>query len=1188
MPRTLTGPQSCGWVAITALVLACPAIAEPEGMVYVPPGEFWMGSDSGSPEEHPMWRVRTEGYYIDQFEVSNADFAAYVAATGAPPPVQWEGPVPQAGTEDSPVTNVTWFEAMEYAMWAGKRLPTEVEWERAARGDNGRVYPWGDADEEIRRHIADDAPPASVRSWESGASPYGCLHMAGNAWEWTADWFLDYAGNDRPSLHYGRKYKSMRGGGCTYYYGIENSGRCSQRARVVPYGKHDFLGFRCAMDADPDVLAYDPRAWLDEARGRLNAYASPARAMAWERQYADWLEQGSLPIRVHDGERTGAAVRTGVPLPEGWITDASALDLTADGKPVPLQAMVASRWPDGSARWALLDFPAMSGELRVSRGAGTGQASGSLRVERTDDGYRLDTGRIAVEGSSSAPLSSVSANGGSVGIGPLSVGVSGHLEDTPFAFTLGPAETLEVVEAGRFRSSVRVRGALTSADGSVAPLSYDLRISATDGSDEAHVALTLTHMNWRDPPPLMIDSAGVSITYTAPVPCRIRVGDDGGASELPPANAVVLRQQTSVRYEVLTDGERVGEGTRAEGWLAQPAADGYWVALGARDVWRNHPAALTAGPNGLGLDLWAGDEPLPWEGGLAKTWEFVIRLADEVPGTLETDPVHAAVAPAWVAGSGAMGDLLPLCAESLAQIPYWEGHQAESMRRWVRGMPTGLRDYGDAYMGGPYKGENAYANLEYDVPFNFLWQYLRTGELWYLEAADAQAKHLCDIDINHFERHQWKHSPQHTQSKAEFGHMFVRGLLLHYLLTGEDRSRECAEMIGDWIAGDLSNLAGLGNERQIGWALLALTGLYETTGDRRFLDPALKAALHLAGGQSTSGRLDIRWDNRIAFFNGIAMNGLRHVYDATGDERIGRAVELLAERTLGLYPEYACRTLNGFTWAVLRTGDPRYSDILARTWESSVDYLLSRPANAATVSPHSHEFLLLGLRHRLFPEEPLATDIRPESWAYIRPQGSTVEVLIRATEPAAPIVMVLEGAESARADLIGCAGQTVSPVDLGGTDQGIQSVAVALPDSALYRLRLSAPRPHYWQIHHDDRAYVCIVSPELANVENLYPQAHGLARPDATELRLVFEVEGEGYHRAALFDPGGRVAAVVERFIDFEDYGRYRMELTAPAGPAPAGVWRLEVFDARVVSQEGFLPYWAPSPEGLAARPVQE
>jgi formylglycine-generating enzyme required for sulfatase activity len=189
--------------------------------VWVPPGSFLMGSDDATlrelralhppawvagelPSERPQHRVRlTTGYWIDRFEVTNAAFQAFVAARGYERPELWsEGGrrwlqeqdrtlLPVSCVEpvgDHPRVCVTWFEAEAYAAWRGGRLPTEAQWEYAARGPESRRYPWGDVFDPRRCNVVDSRGPEPVGSHPDGASWVGAQDMAGNAMEWVQDW----------------------------------------------------------------------------------------------------------------------------------------------------------------------------------------------------------------------------------------------------------------------------------------------------------------------------------------------------------------------------------------------------------------------------------------------------------------------------------------------------------------------------------------------------------------------------------------------------------------------------------------------------------------------------------------------------------------------------------------------------------------------------------------------------------------------------------------------------------------------------------------------------------------------------------------------------------------------------------------------------------------------------------------
>jgi formylglycine-generating enzyme required for sulfatase activity len=225
-------------------------------MVLVPAGPFLMGSTDGEPDERPVHTVSVAAFYIDRYEVTHAQYAMFLQAKGHKPPIDWSGGKMPSGREKYPVVNVTWADADAYARWAGKRLPTEAEWEKAARGTDGRIYPWGndaskksaagkDAQDPRRR----EGRTFAVGSFPDDVSPSGAMDMAGNVWEWTADWYNAYPGNLNLELEYGHKYRVIRGGAAIDYYGKPSTRRCATRARSVPYGTFDALGFRCVKEA---------------------------------------------------------------------------------------------------------------------------------------------------------------------------------------------------------------------------------------------------------------------------------------------------------------------------------------------------------------------------------------------------------------------------------------------------------------------------------------------------------------------------------------------------------------------------------------------------------------------------------------------------------------------------------------------------------------------------------------------------------------------------------------------------------------------------------------------------------------------------------------------------------------------------------------------------------------------------
>jgi formylglycine-generating enzyme required for sulfatase activity len=219
----------------------------PTGMVHVPAGSFVMGSpDSvGGDNEHPQHKVTLSGFCIDKTELTVAAFAKCAAAGGCSPiPTPWSGC--NRNGQNHPVNCVIWSEAKTYCEWAGKRLPTEAEWEYAARGGDGRTYPWGNQDPDKSRlqWLADSTAP--VGSFPAGASPFGALDMAGNVWEWTADGYGAYAADPQtnPTGASDSSSRVIRGAG--WRAGGADDVRAANRGfGTVPTVRSNETGFRC-------------------------------------------------------------------------------------------------------------------------------------------------------------------------------------------------------------------------------------------------------------------------------------------------------------------------------------------------------------------------------------------------------------------------------------------------------------------------------------------------------------------------------------------------------------------------------------------------------------------------------------------------------------------------------------------------------------------------------------------------------------------------------------------------------------------------------------------------------------------------------------------------------------------------------------------------------------------------------
>jgi len=230
---------------------------EPNEMVLIPAGKFIRGSNNRLPDEGPEYEAETKAFWIDKYEVTNLQYKQFMYSTNRKSPKLFRNRTYPEGKVDHPVVYVSWHDAYDYCMWAGKRLPTDIEWEKAARGTDGRNFPWGD-DFDVNKvnspvrwstlHMEGDTTP--VGAFEDGKSPYGLYDMSGNVWEWTDSWYTQYPGNKWPSENYGELYKVLKGGSwwdCSFYQcGV--SAPSFNRSYFKQNIKNSSFGFRCAKD----------------------------------------------------------------------------------------------------------------------------------------------------------------------------------------------------------------------------------------------------------------------------------------------------------------------------------------------------------------------------------------------------------------------------------------------------------------------------------------------------------------------------------------------------------------------------------------------------------------------------------------------------------------------------------------------------------------------------------------------------------------------------------------------------------------------------------------------------------------------------------------------------------------------------------------------------------------------------
>jgi len=286
-------------------------VEDKEGVV-VPAGSFIMGSDKVDSDnkkkeyglvkplyldEHPQQQMTLPAFYIDKHEVTNIEYKRFVYEAHYQEPFVWSQNgynlvmtrLKQTDLESLqwivseyfkldrdtrrmsknqllvviseswllkdklPVTGVSWQDANRYCGWRGKRLPTEMEWEKAARGEQGLEFPWGNNWDTEQTNVGDDADweggIAPVGSYPQNKSPYGVFDMAGNVWEWVSDWYQPYSGSKYESKDFGETHKVIRGGGGGVgHYSLSFFFRSAMRGYALPTEKSGDVGFRCAWD----------------------------------------------------------------------------------------------------------------------------------------------------------------------------------------------------------------------------------------------------------------------------------------------------------------------------------------------------------------------------------------------------------------------------------------------------------------------------------------------------------------------------------------------------------------------------------------------------------------------------------------------------------------------------------------------------------------------------------------------------------------------------------------------------------------------------------------------------------------------------------------------------------------------------------------------------------------------------
>ncbi len=232
-------------------------------MVRIPAGPFLLGStredvnwivqtffaesEEWYRDETPGQAMHLQEFFIDRYEVSVNRYKKYLDSTQSNPPKYFDNP--KFNQPEQPVVGVTWQEAVDYCAWEGKRLPTEAEWEKAARGTDGRRYPWGNDLDILRANVRgkDDKfrYTSPVGQFPEGKSPYGVMDMAGYVFEWTYDWYGPYPGSEQKNEMFGEIFKVIKGGS---WFSDMDLARSALRGKNMPNHRQNYVGFRCVKD----------------------------------------------------------------------------------------------------------------------------------------------------------------------------------------------------------------------------------------------------------------------------------------------------------------------------------------------------------------------------------------------------------------------------------------------------------------------------------------------------------------------------------------------------------------------------------------------------------------------------------------------------------------------------------------------------------------------------------------------------------------------------------------------------------------------------------------------------------------------------------------------------------------------------------------------------------------------------
>jgi hypothetical protein len=610
--------------------------------------------------------------------------------------------------------------------------------------------------------------------------------------------------------------------------------------------------------------------------------------------------------------RDAEPVTTGVPLPAGRIRDASALWMAdPSGHHVPTQTRVLERWPDGSARWVLVDFLATVGahdaatySLRDGKAPAL-TSKAAVRLSATDVGYDLSSGRVGLEIARTPPAFFRKLHLGDAVL-PIELAAPALTADDA---KHDGAEVRDWTVGIETQGPVRTELLVTGRDST--GVAYEGRLAAFAGTPWVRLQLTVTAL--ADRSYTRIRSLVLNLATGLPFR-RALIGLDGGPKAFDLAASHGLAQLDARRVR-LDGAEAEGIG---DGW-ARGIADTVAVTAVRRYFPEEWPQLLTVAPSGLGLDLLHGhDDPVELGVGAAKTFELWLAFEDPAtasdPARLATSlqhPLVPRVDPAWTVATRALPNAIApgspgakgfLAKLDLGVLRYLARNRAE---RWDDGPPVpcdqrktehervgafGALNWGDWNFPGYRErsdGCDAWGNLEYDLTQVLGLDWAAGGGRADWDAFVAAARHYRDVDIVHHapgheelvglnHPHKASHFAVESPNTVDLGHTWLEGLVTHYRLTGEVRSLEAARGIADVL---VRRMHKAGNPRQYGWPMIALAAAYDATRDGKYQDAATAyAGAAVVVHQPTPAAGDWKM--------GILADGLAGVHAMTDEVRL--------------------------------------------------------------------------------------------------------------------------------------------------------------------------------------------------------------------------------------------------------------------------------------------------------------